>query len=712
MLIPKDQLGEIFDKIHNVWIQTRTTVIILSAADCDSICTTKILTSLLATEMIAYQIHPVLSYEHIVRYNEQVLQERIFDSELHTVVMINCGAMVDLNQMLFERPLGTRLMTEMQKQMGIDDLDELDDLQHEQLQQQIYAKIDEAMDSIDANFKIYVIDSHRPFHLQNVHDTAKICLLQGDDEQYIEEFPELFADEDDDAITNNNKGAPKPKAKRVKNEDDAMGMDLDDDDDDDDDDFLDEDDDELKAATNPYNAPTHSEKQRKVSILKRKQEMHYRLQYSGLNSSGVLYLMARSVQKDDNAMLWNAILGLTESFIYEKLDRDKYNSAVSVYCDEVKRRNETYNAVSTMDSEARYDPSEDAVANSTIISHRHADHIQFSSEFRFTLMRFWTLFDAMYYSRYVATKMGVWKQRGKDGLKYLLAKMALPLNEAQQPYSSMKRQYKAKLPELFEQHGQNEGLDENLTFGSFTKQHGGHTSISASDMVFAITAVLESDFRVKHSSNDHNAHSVSEQKEATAAAAAAEDADQKAELGKTASFDEEVWQSNYFYGYDALSKDKQYLLKNAIKLAKERQKEIVDMGIKLLEKRAIKPFGPMRCCKIENSNNFQSPMLLCKLALFIMDAYKAQTGRKSAKHFVLASYNDKSNSYTVVGIPAKRYIGDVQKSPFYNAFEEARRRVNANAKIVFFEGHVIQIHKDHFKDWMDNLHERLLSTTF
>ena len=44
MLFGKDDLGEVFDSIHNVWIQTGTTVIILCAADCDSICTTKILT--------------------------------------------------------------------------------------------------------------------------------------------------------------------------------------------------------------------------------------------------------------------------------------------------------------------------------------------------------------------------------------------------------------------------------------------------------------------------------------------------------------------------------------------------------------------------------------------------------------------------------------------------------------------------------------------
>lgn len=35
-----------------------------------------------------------------------------------------------------------------------------------------------------------------------------------------------------------------------------------------------------------------------------------------------------------------------------------------------------------------------------------------SSEYRFMLYRHWTLYDSMYYSNYVATKLGVWKQRG------------------------------------------------------------------------------------------------------------------------------------------------------------------------------------------------------------------------------------------------------------------------------------------------------------
>eukprot|EP00483_Globobulimina_turgida_P011596 UN11618 len=157
-------------------------------------------------------------------------------------------------------------------------------------------------------------------------------------------------------------------------------------------------------------------------------------------------------------------------------------------------------------------------------------------------------------------------------------------------------------------------------------------------MVYAITAVLESDFRVKQNQNQNiNVSEESKEKESLL-------------------FDDNAWQSNFFYGYDALSVDKQYLLKIAICLAKERQCEIVNMGIRLIEKRTIKTLGIMRYCCIENSNKFQSPMLLCKLALFIMDAFRAQTN-KNAKHFVLASFNDKLNSYTVVGIPAKKYIG-------------------------------------------------------
>jgi len=763
MLIGKDDLGEIFDRIHNVWIQTRTAVVILAAADCDSICTTKILTSVFRTENIAYQIHPVLSYEHIAKYNDSTLQQRIREGELHSVIMINCGGIVDLNQMLFIRPVLQKYYSEKQQSQqnrkrnrnrkpravhrGDDDLDELDDdeeeedidlddedetdaLHEEEDQVQIDEYIEANLPAMDDNFKIYVIDSHRPFNLINVYDQDKIYLLQGEDEQKIETFPELIHSEDEEEEQEQDQEDKHKSTSPTgddEDDDDDEDFDVDDHDDDDDDDDLkqlDEMNEPLRkkrklnghqssSSSNGAASQRLSDNQRRLIRIQREQDEYYKYQYFGLHSSGIAYLMARHIQKDDNDTLWAAVLGLTESFIYEKIDRDQYNHCITCYCDEVKRRNETYHTVSTMDDEVRYNTNDENVESSTVVTHRQHDHIQFSSEFRFVLMRYWTLYDSMYYSRYIATKLGVWKQRGKENLKFLLAKMALPLNEAQQPYCSMKRMYKRKLPELFSSN-LNQGLDNNLTFGSFTKQHGGHQSISASDMVYAIAAVLESDFKVKSADNKLQTNNDSKSEQGSSSEMKPNENgrnEEKADNEMNLFFDDDAWQSNFFYAYDVLSKDKQYLLRDAIELAKNRQRDIIDMGIKLIEKRDITTIGIMRWCKIENSNKFQSPMLLCKLALFIMDAYRAQT-TKNAKHFVLASYNDKCNSYTVVGVPAKRYIGDVNKSPFYNAFEEARKRVNATAKIVFFEGHVIQIHKDHFTEWLENLHERLLSYAF
>merc|ERR1712129_523197 len=225
-----------------------TTVIILSAADCDSICTTWVLTSLLVTEMIAYQIHPVLSYEHIADYNEHILAERIRDEELHTVVMINCGATVDLHSMLFRRPLELEYHREHADEE--DDDSDLDDEDKVAFNAKMEAFIETKLNEMDDRIKIYVLDSHRPFNLYNVRDQDKIYLLQGADEQKLDEFPNLFDNENDDGMTSD-----------------------DDDDDDDDmnmDDLSDLDDDDLKELDdfedNKFNEPPT--KRRKISATK------------------------------------------------------------------------------------------------------------------------------------------------------------------------------------------------------------------------------------------------------------------------------------------------------------------------------------------------------------------------------------------------------------------------------------------------------------
>ena len=154
--------------------------------------------------MIAYELYPVLSYECIVKYNDHYLQNKIRDNELHTIIMINCGGIVDLNQMLFVRPLIQSFYSEKEKQqrnnnnnnkrmrnrnnnrnrneMSDDDDDDDDyefdedefDADQENEQAQLDAYIETNIPETDNNFKIYVIDCHRPFNLFNVHDQEKV----------------------------------------------------------------------------------------------------------------------------------------------------------------------------------------------------------------------------------------------------------------------------------------------------------------------------------------------------------------------------------------------------------------------------------------------------------------------------------------------------------------------------------------------------------
>lgn len=39
------------------------------------------------------------------------------------------------------------------------------------------------------------------------------------------------------------------------------------------------------------------------------------------------------------------------------------------------------------------------------------------------MFRHWNLYDAMYHSSYVASKLGIWKEKGRKRLSGLLAKM-------------------------------------------------------------------------------------------------------------------------------------------------------------------------------------------------------------------------------------------------------------------------------------------------
>lgn len=102
------------------------------------------------------------------------------------------------------------------------------------------------------------------------------------------------------------------------------------------------------------------------------------------------------------------------------------------------------------------------------------------------LLRHWTVLDAMSHSRYVATRLGIWKQSGKQHLMNLLAKMGMSIEQCKQQYSSMDMSLRKELFDQVTHYAHHYNL-ENCVYPSFVFQSGFRQQYSASDLVYAIT---------------------------------------------------------------------------------------------------------------------------------------------------------------------------------------------------------------------------------
>ena len=188
-----------------------------------------------------------------------------------------------------------------------------------------------------------------------------------------------------------------------------------------------------------------------------------------------------------------AILGLTYQYITSRISRETYETYHAIYYDEVSRLN----------------PQPADPDNGHLISINPDDiGVRTTEELRFMLFRHWTLYDAMFHSSYVAGKLGIWKEKGRQKLTGLLAKMGYvrrfdnsslnfePLSnsfsipQTQQPYAHMDMDLKKMLIQKLNDIAPEYGLVE-LSYPSFIRCYGFHSQpLSAADAVEGISALL------------------------------------------------------------------------------------------------------------------------------------------------------------------------------------------------------------------------------
>ncbi|KAI8935098.1 hypothetical protein NX059_007693 [Plenodomus lindquistii] len=389
--------------------------------------------------------------------------------------------------------------------------------------------------------------------------------------------------------------------------------------------------------------------------------------------SSLVYNLASELGREDNDLLWNAIVGVSSLELYGRTgsgiglnplstqggsagwNGNRGEQIRSVLRDEVRRLNPITDATSvsreaTMGEAWGVIPTSARSATDT--------SIRLSPEPRFLLLRHWSLYESMLHSPYLSAKLHIWSDAGQKRLAKLLAKMGVSLTECKQRYTHMDMELKRGLRERLLKFAPQYGLDGLVPPSSSTGDHkdgwgfvrcwGWKACLSAIDASVILGAILEVG-DVKPLSSHQNQPSYlppSNTPSSEITTQAQQDAAQEAIT------------SRFWTAYDALSSID--LLTQHIPTAQHLHRAILRTGTQLIEKRQIRHLRAFRMAVVKEGPDvqlFTHPGALTKLALWIAEAVVELNGTKTGRaggskgsELVMAGLDDARGLYVVVGL--------------------------------------------------------------
>ncbi|KAL8938110.1 MAG: hypothetical protein Q9216_004067 [Gyalolechia sp. 2 TL-2023] len=419
--------------------------------------------------------------------------------------------------------------------------------------------------------------------------------------------------------------------------------------------------------------PSPRKQRRRLLRLRRKYEAVLHKYYSlgatySEPISSLLYSLAEELGREDNDLLWHAIVGVSSLELYGRsmtgvgisTSLDSGGSAGwggergerirQVLRDEVRRLNPP-DPADARGENARGETS--GVIPTTARSPTDTS-IRLSPEPRFLLIRHWSLYDSMLHSPYLAARLHIWSDVGRKRLHKLLAKMGVSLSQCKQNYTHMDMELKRDLRERLLRYAPMYGLDglvpPPVSAGrgkegwGFVRSWGWKACLSAMDVGVVVGAILEvgrTGIQVDATGRTYDQH-----------------AGKREIVDEDGSLETQAWVERFWEAYDALGDIE--ALKQALPTAQHLHRAILRTGTSLIEKRQIRHLKAFRMAVVKEGPDvqlFTHPAALTKLALWVGEAIaeqeKDQRG-KVGKHgkgtpLVMAGLNEARGVYVVVG---------------------------------------------------------------
>mmetsp|Transcript_27344 Transcript_27344/g.71666 ORF Transcript_27344/g.71666 Transcript_27344/m.71666 type:complete len:588 (-) Transcript_27344:104-1867(-) len=481
---------------------------------------------------------------------------------------------------------------------------------------------DEASPLADLTF--YLVDAHRPIDLANAYDDGRVVVFDDGATQLAIPAPDEVWNDDDDSDEDEEDpgGGPLGRAKRRRTE-------------------------KQDGSLSPRS------RREARSDRDRRREEYYSATSYGVAASVIMWQLVGDLGRADNHLLWLSIIGLTDQFIQERIDSSMYVQGFERLADDVRRLN-----------------ADESEAGGDVVKDEITIRIK-EDELRFMLLRHWNLLDAMSHSRYVACRLGVWRQSGKQLLQNLLAKMGISIEQSKQQYASLSSKVREQLYEQISHYAHEYHL-ENCIFPSFECRQGFKTAFSASDLVYSTTGLLE---------------------------AASENPDEAID-----------WKANFFLAFDSLSLKNRKLLTMGVSSSMRQHAAILRQVESIVEgKINIGKAGGYRYVIIKDDPDqkyFLHHPTLRRLGLYLMDTFRfGKEVRKKSYPLVLAALNPSNATYIVAGLWSTLYRseGSVVKNEFGQYFMRAGSSTDARIRMASFDTSVIEIKSDDMRKFFSSL---------
>ncbi|XP_024882547.1 cell division control protein 45 homolog [Temnothorax curvispinosus] len=472
----------------------------------------------------------------------------------------------------------------------------------------------------DESVVFFILDSHRPYDLCNIYSESQIRILgKPDEDNEIPEYNDIFrddsSDEEDVNEESDNENEGRQSKRRRLNEEDMVRR-----------------------------------SERRKWVENRATILFNYLQYSyyGKSSAIVVFEMAWNMSKDNLDMAWWAIVGSTEQSILSKVE-----SRISVL-----EEGSLQAHVSRLTHRQGVDIDKQQQQQSIV-------KVTYDKDLQLALYRHWTVEASLKYSMSTAISLRLWSIRGEQRLKEVLAEMGLPLVQSRQLFRAMDLTFRQEFRQMVEKLAGKYNVS-SIIGTSFTLQYGYRFKYCASDMVYAMLALLDSTTKDRQP------------------------------------------QRCFLDALDCLSRTKKDVLESGIEKAKFMLHNIFKTAQSVLEAKQVKNFGSFLYLGVPDGNIdnylFAHPHPLIMLAQFALKAYVNSSRNRRASEWPLvasAVFNVEEGSCLLVGIPP--VCEDQPRSLFGKAFEQAAKNKNCYIEADYFDSTIIRLKIEERPKFLDAL---------